>query len=121
MTESSGNFFQTASVWIHGSRRKLATLGVGLLACVLAYHVVFGANGLLVYSQKRNQYRQLQEQNRALQQQNQDLEQQIKALRTDPQAIEKEAREHLHYARPGEVVYTTPPEKTEKKSPPEHR
>jgi len=82
---------------------------VGLLACVLAYHVVFGANGLLVYEQKQKEYRQLQEQNRSLQQQNQDLEQQIKALKSDPQAIEKEARERLHYVRSGDVVYTVSP------------
>jgi cell division protein FtsB len=44
-----------------------------------------------------------------MQQQNSILEKQIKALKSDPQAIEKEARESLHYARPGEVVYTLPP------------
>jgi cell division protein FtsB len=101
-------FFQTAIAWAHHSRRKLATCGVGFLACVLAYHVIFGANGLMVYEQKRKEYRQLLQQNRALQQQNQDLEQQNKALKTDPQAIEKEAREHMHYARSGEVIYTLP-------------
>jgi cell division protein FtsB len=29
-------------------------------------------------------------------------------LQADPKAIEKEAREQLHYARPGEVVYVEP-------------
>lgn len=100
--------FQDLVVTLFQSRRKLATFGVGLLAAVLAYHVVFGANGLVVYEHKRKEYRQLQEQNRALQQQNQEIEQQIKALETNPQAIEKEARERLHYVRAGEVVYTTP-------------
>jgi cell division protein FtsB len=33
---------------------------------------------------------------------------QINALQTDPKTIEKEAREQLHYARPGEVVYVAP-------------
>lgn len=89
-------------------RRKLATAAVGILACLLGYHVVFGANGLMVYEHKRSEYRQLEEQNRVVQQQNQDLERQIKALKTDPQAIEKEAREQLHYVRSGEVVYTIP-------------
>lgn len=99
---------QKLIAWLHGSRRKLATFGVGLLAIVLAYHVVFGANGLVVYEKKQKEYRQLQEQNHSLQQQNEQIEQQIKALKTDPQAIEKEAREHLHYVRPGDVVYTVP-------------
>ncbi len=34
------------------------------------------------------------------------LQQQVKALKTDPDAIEHEARERLHYARPGEVIWT---------------
>lgn len=74
----------------------------------MAYHVVFGANGLVVYGHKRQEHQQLEQSIQSLQQQNQALEQQIKALKTDPQAIEKEAREHLRYARPGEVVYTVP-------------
>ena len=94
--------------WLLRSRRKLATCAVGLLAFALGYHVVFGANGLMVYEQKRKEFRQLQQQNRSLEQQNQDLEKQNKALKSDAQAIEKEARERLHYARSGEVVYTLP-------------
>ncbi len=89
-------------------RRKLATAGIGVLLCVMGYHVVFGANGLMVYQQKRSEYNQLQQQIQSLQQQNGTMEQQIKAFKTDPKAIEKEARERLHYARPGEVVYTVP-------------
>ena len=102
------DIIQNALAWMHRSRRKLATCAVGLLAIGLGYHVVFGANGLMVYEQKRKEYRQVQEQNRSLQQQNQELEKQNKALKTDAQAIEKEARERLHYARSGEVVYTLP-------------
>ena len=34
--------------------------------------------------------------------------QQIQGLKTDEKAIEKEAREQLHYARPGEYVYVPP-------------
>jgi len=89
-------------------RHKLATVGVGLLICVLGYHVVFGANGLFVYQQKRKESRALQGQIQDLSRQNVALEQQIKALKSDPQAIEKEARERLRYARPGEVIYTLP-------------
>lgn len=109
--ELKGNlndFLQTSLQWFHRMRRKLATAAVGVLACLLGYHVVFGANGLMVYEQKRSEFRQLEEQNRIIQQQNQELERQIKALKNDPQAIEKEAREQLHYVRSGEVVYTLP-------------
>lgn len=91
------------------ARRRLATFGVGLLLAVLGYHVVFGANGLFVYQQKRKESRALQQQLQLLQQQNLALGEQIKALKSDPQTIEKEARERLRYARPGEVIYTLPP------------
>lgn len=90
-------------------RQKSASLGVGLLICVVGYHVIFGANGLLVYQQKRKESRTLETQIQLMQQQNAALEKQIKALKTDPQAIEKEARERLRYTRPGEVIYTLPP------------
>lgn len=101
-------FFQISAIWMARSRRKLATFGAVLLACLLAYHVVFGANGLVQYDQKRKEFRQVQEQNHSLEQQNQELEKQNQALKNDAQAIEKEARERLHYARSGEVVYTLP-------------
>ncbi|HWF03405.1 MAG TPA: septum formation initiator family protein [Candidatus Angelobacter sp.] len=89
-------------------RGKLATAGIVLLLCVVGYHAVFGANGLLVYEQKRRESQQLELQIKSLQQQNSSMELENKALKSDPQTIEKEARERLRYARPGEFVYTLP-------------
>ena len=94
--------------WAYRCRRKLASAGVGVLACLLAWHVVFGANGMVAWEHKRAEYRQLQQQIDDLQKQNQQLAEHIKALKSDPQAIEKEAREQLRYARPGEVIYVMP-------------
>jgi cell division protein FtsB len=102
------NLFFGLKQHVLAARRRVATLGVGLLLLVVGYHVVFGANGLFVYQQKRSESRALQQQIQTLEKQNVAVEQQIKALRSDPQAIEKEARENLHYARPGEVIYTLP-------------
>jgi len=34
----------------------------------------------------------------------------LKKLKSDPDAIEHEAREKLHYAKPGEVIYALPAE-----------
>jgi hypothetical protein len=36
------------------------------------------------------------------------MREQIKHLNSDPEAIEREAREKLHYAKPGEVIITLP-------------
>jgi cell division protein FtsB len=89
-------------------RNRLAITGAGLLALVMAYHVLFGANGVISYRHKREESRELQQQIETLKQENEKIQSQIKALKDDPEAIEKEAREKLKYVRPGEVVYTLP-------------
>jgi len=90
------------------SRHRLATWGVGTLAALLAYHVLFGANGLVVYQQKQSESSQLQTQVEGLKRQNDQLAQRVRALKSDPQTIEREAREQLRYVRPGEMIYTLP-------------
>lgn len=93
---------------LYRSRRKLATTAVVLGIVALGYHVVFGANGALVYAQKRTEHRRLDQELILLQQENERLARHIHALKTDPKTIEKEAREQLKYTRPGEVVFTVP-------------
>lgn len=90
-------------------RRRVATGGVLLLTAWLFLHVMFGANGMVVYKQKRAEIEELQKYVNALQTENQRFGEQIKNLKSDPKTIEKEAREALHYARPGEVIYVAPP------------
>ena len=89
-------------------RRRIATITVTLLACLLFVHVMFGANGMIVYKQKRAEYESLQKRIVVEQKENELYEQKIQGLKTDEKAIEKEAREQLHYTRPGEVVYVQP-------------
>lgn len=71
-------------------------------------HAMFGANGMVMYRQKRAEMKALQSEVERLQKENNQHLDQIKALKTDPAAIEKEAREQLHYTRQGEVVYVAP-------------
>src|SRR5512142_447568 len=97
-----------AREWMVRSRRKLATLLVFLVAGMVAVHVVFGSNGWAAYQKKRSENRQLQQELQTIQRENDQLEQRVKALRSDPKAIEKEAREQLRYAKPGEVIYVVP-------------
>jgi cell division protein FtsB len=89
-------------------RRRLATGGVAILAIWLFLHVMFGANGMSVYRAKRTEYRSLQSEIDRLEKENGEYSQQVNQLQTDPKRIEREAREQLHYARPGEVVYVSP-------------
>jgi cell division protein FtsB len=89
-------------------RRKIGTVLAGALAVWLFFHVVLGANGALAYGTKRSEYKTLAKDVDQLQEQNEHLRTRIESLKTDPAAIEREAREQLHYARPGEVVYVAP-------------
>jgi cell division protein FtsB len=93
---------------LYAGRRRLATGGVLVVTLWLFLHVMFGANGMVVYRSKRAEYQRLQAEMDRLQKENDLYTQQIRALQYDPKAIEKEAREQLHYTRPGEVVYVDP-------------
>jgi cell division protein FtsB len=89
-------------------RRKVATVAAAVLAIGVAYHVVFGANGLTVYEQKRQETHLLNQQMQDLQRENDRLKDHVQRLQNDPNAIEQQAREELRYTRPGEVIYTLP-------------
>jgi cell division protein FtsB len=98
-----------AWIVLYQVRRRIATGAVLVLTVWLFIHVMFGANGMVVYKQKRIEIHDLEKQVHALELENQRYGEQIKNLKSDPSTIEKEAREALHYARPGEVVYVAPP------------
>ena len=100
------------------ARTKLATAGVGVLAIWLAFHVIFGANGMVVYEGKRNEYKKVQLELKEAEEENQRLTKQVDALRSDPKAIEREAREQLHYTKKGELIYLLPNKKQGDKSTP---
>ena len=85
----------------------LLVAAVGL-ALLLTWHVINGKHGLQVWHQKRGEDQQLRKEIDELQQENARLRDHIEKLKSDPDAIEHEAREKLHYAKPGEVIYTLP-------------
>jgi cell division protein FtsB len=91
---------------VHRVRRRIATGFAVVLAVFFGFHVMFGRNGLNAYEAKRIEDRSLQKQIESLQQENDRLKEHVGRLQSDPDAIEHEARERLHYARPGEVIYT---------------
>ena len=93
---------------VYALRRRIATVTVAVLAAWLFVHVMFGANGMVVYKQKRDEYRALRKKIGDVQQENDRYIQQIQGLKSDQTAIEKEAREQLGYAKPGEYVYVPP-------------
>ena len=100
--------FRPALNVLYEERRRLATAGVLFLTAWLFLHVMFGANGMVIYRSKRLERQKLQSEIDKLHKENDLYTEQIRSLESDPKAIEKEAREQLHYARPGEVVYVPP-------------
>jgi cell division protein FtsB len=101
-------FLLRAGARIYGARRKLATAAMSVLVLMLAYHVVFAANGMVAYQRKRAEHEKLRQDILRLQQENNRISERVRELKSDPRAIEREAREQLKYARPGEVVYISP-------------
>ncbi len=78
---------------------------------LLAFHVVNGRNGLSSWQQKRHESKALAEEINRLSGENEHLSQHVDRLKSDPGAIEHEARARLRYARPNEVIYTLGPAK----------
>ena len=94
--------------WAARMWRTAGTVVAVGLAMLLTWHVINGKHGLQVWHQKRGEDQQLRKEIDELQQENARLKDHIEKLKSDPDAIEHEAREKLHYAKPGEVIYTLP-------------
>lgn len=81
-------------------------LGLSLAGSLLLLGWSFwGARGWLDLRKARQQESRLREQIRDLEQENRRLLMEVTALREDPYAVEKIAREELGLVKPGEVVY----------------
>ncbi|MGA9528568.1 MAG: septum formation initiator family protein [Terriglobales bacterium] len=94
--------------WLAREWRIVGTLAAALLIVGVLAHAVFGANGMVVYEQKREEMKALQADVDRLQKENALEAERIKQLKSSTAAIEKEAREQLHYSRKGEVIFVTP-------------
>ncbi len=99
--------------WLHRMRRILATTCIGVLAVVIGFKVVYGANGTVEWQGKRAQYQQLQHDIDQANAAHQTLEDRVRKLQSDSDTIVKEAREKLGYVRSGEVVLVQPQPKTD--------
>lgn len=85
--------------------RKKFLVVAAVLAGVLSLASVADARGFRRYLKLRQDVESLQERNRVLAEQNEALMREINALRKDPAALERAAREELGYVKPGELVF----------------
>ncbi len=113
------NFFG----WDHKTLRRNAIFVMALLSLVMLMHEIFGRNGYVTLQHEKKQYSGLQQQIQTVSEENQRLEQKINALKNNPEAVEKQARDQLHLAKPGEIIYMLPdktlsPSSTASRQPP---
>jgi cell division protein FtsB len=70
---------------------------------------VFGTHGVLAMRQSQKEAQGIRKDISRLDEENQRLQNRVKALKTDPSAIERIAREEMKLSRQGEVVFQTQP------------
>jgi cell division protein FtsB len=88
---------------------RMKVLLVAMASLVLTLGAVFGRHGLLEARQFRLERDRLVAQNARLESENAAAEAEVTALRTQPLAVERLAREELSLARPGEIVILLAP------------
>jgi len=94
-------------------RHNLAAI-LGLFLLAIFVHDLFGEHGFLAMRRMQKEVEKLGVEIRDLNDENQKLADQVQALKSDPKAIERIAREEMGLARPGELIFKLPP-----KSPPQ--
>ncbi len=90
----------------NAARRKKVYLGIGfLLGMYFLASFTLGEMGLVKYYRMKAQHHALVEEIAQLKQDNAKLTKSVHSLRSDPDLIERIARDKLGLARPGEIVY----------------
>ena len=94
----------TVATAAYGQRRRIATVFAVVIAALLGYHALFGANGVIAYRAKRSEDRVLAQQLEKIKLENSRLKAHVEHLKTDPDAIEYEAHMRLRYTKPDQVI-----------------
>jgi cell division protein FtsB len=90
------------------ARRNLSVLlGVGLL--LLVVQDVFGTHGVLAMRRSKREAADIQKEINRLESENCSMEQGVENLKSDPQTIERIARDEMGLAKPGEYIFKLPP------------
>ncbi len=86
--------------------RRLKALAVAtLVVCGIVYGALRDEEGVMHVFRERSRLQELSQSVNALREENDRLRAEIKALREDPRAVERLAREDLGFSRAGEIVF----------------
>ncbi len=88
-----------------GLRKKAATLATLIALIALLVGSLFGDHGVLQLLSQQARAEVLAQDLEELRQENRRLAGEIRALKLEPSAVERLARERLGLARPGETVF----------------
>ncbi len=97
-------------------RRNMSILLVaGLL--LLVVQDIFGTHGVLAMRRAQKEAAKVKQEIQQIDTQNRQLEDSVKSLKSDPETIERIAREEMGLARPGEYIFKIAPKPGEVSSP----
>ena len=82
---------------------------VALAFCLLVVHDVFGQHGLLAMRRSQKEAARIGQELNKLDEENRRLANCVSSFKNDPRAIERAAREDMHLAKPGELIFKLPP------------
>jgi len=82
-------------------------LVAGLLLLVI--QDIFGTHGVLAMRRAEREAAKVKQQIEKIDAENRRLQDNVKSLKSDPQTIERIAREEMGLARPGEYIFKLPP------------
>jgi cell division protein FtsB len=88
--------------------RRNARQILGLALFALLVHDVFGPHGFIAMRRTQKEIEQIREQIGKMNDQNKSLTEEVNSLKTDPKSIERNAREEMGLARPGEMIFKLP-------------
>jgi len=100
------SFSEQSRAFLHANATLLLASGVALLLI----SDVFGTHGVLAMQRSQKQAADVQKKIEQLNQENAQLEAKVKALKTDPVAVERIAREEMGLAKPGEYIFKVAPQ-----------
>jgi cell division protein FtsB len=98
LPEQIGDFLRRNMTWL-----------LGLALALLLLQDIFGTHGLIAMRRSQREAAQVQQEITQVDEENQRLQDNVKALKSDPAAIERIAREEMGLARPGEHIFRLPP------------
>jgi cell division protein FtsB len=82
---------------------------LGAALALLLLQDIFGTHGLIAMRRSQQEAAGVQKEISQMDEENQRLEEHVKALKSDPAAIERIAREEMGLARPGEYIFRIAP------------